>query len=409
MNRDVSFLIAAMGAIVLGVALPVIAQPDPSVPADATDAPAGIAAPTASGGEMVCHWGPIWYIRGRSSYDDVTMVKGGADGSAVLMIQRVDEQHLAPGPAAPDRSIWVLVEGNYLYLGTTDSDAHFITNKPGWAAFSYRPGVIKKTPFPVNHQELSEHLRNIYKWTQWTSRPILHAPFLTGEGWTAVSVDPQNPAAKVKAASYSEAVTLLTDMNLTLNATGPDTGFVAAQSPPPGTRLRKGTSVHLKFVDPMKAPAPRVPPPGDTPASAIEVASNGGTETGAITLDHSDAQPRQSCGSDNQRDIFWRLPVAARGAQVSVEQTNLSPLAFFAWHEAQVGDPPQPSGLLQPIGCDGAVDCCDTGPKAHLVFRCPETGFAYIMVEPRYGGQVAVEFEISWRPADEEPAAPAEP
>jgi len=167
--------------------------------------------------------------------------------------------------------------------------------------------------------------------------------------------------------------------------------------------------VHLKFVDPMKAPAPRVPPPGDTPASAIEVASNGGTETGAITLDHSDAQPRQSCGSDNQRDIFWRLPVAARGAQVSVEQTNLSPLAFFAWHEAQVGDPPQPSGLLQPIGCDGAVDCCDTGPKAHLVFRCPETGFAYIMVEPRYGGQVAVEFEISWRPADEEPAAPAEP
>jgi len=407
MNPHVSLLHAAMGIVVLGVALPVVAQPAPSVPPEATDPPVGTAAPTASGSDVVCHWGPIWYIRGRSSYDDVTMIKGGADGSAVLMIQHADEEHLGSGSSAVDRSIWGLVEGRYLYMVTSDSDAHYVTDRPGWATFSYRPGIIKKKPFPVNHRELSERLRDIYKWTEWTPRPILHAPFLTGEGWPAVSLDPQNPTVEVKAASYSQVEEILTGMKLTLKATGPRTGFVSEQRPAPGTRLVKGAPVYVTFVDPIKAPFPSVRPQGDTPASAFEVTSNGGTETAEITLDHSDAQPGQSCGSDDQRDIFWRLPVAARGAQVSVEQTNLSRLAFFAWHEAEAGDPPQPSGVLRSIGCDGATDCCDEEPTAHLEFQCPETGFAYIMVEPLYGGQAAVQFKISWSPAEEKPAAQA--
>ncbi|MBN1513834.1 MAG: PASTA domain-containing protein [Phycisphaerae bacterium] len=409
MNPHVSLLRAAMSIVLLGVALPAFAQPASSVPAEATNPPVGTAAPAASGSVAVCHWGPIWYIRGRSSYDDVTMIKGGADGSAVLLIQHADEQHLCADPAATDRSIWVLVEGRYLYLGTSDSDAHYITDRPGWATFSHRPGVIDSKPFPVNHRELSEHLRDIYERTEWTARPILHVPFLTGEGWPAVSLDPQDPTVEVKAASYSQVKEILTDMNLTLKATGPRTGFVTAQQPAPGTRLVKGAPVYVTFADAAKAPSPIARPQGDTPASAIEVASNGGTETAEITLDHSDAQSGQSCGSDRRRDIFWRLPVAARGRQVSIEQTDHSPVTFFAWHQAETGNPPTPSGILQSIGCDGAEDCCNTGPKAHLEFRCPETGFAYVMVEPVYGGQAEVQFKISWVPAEEETAASAKP
>jgi hypothetical protein len=369
-----------------------------------TDAGTSTAEPADT---VVARWGPIWYIRGRTVYDDVTMVAGGAEGSAILLIQFDDDGRPQPEDVTRnDTSLWILVEGDYLYLRPMPGlPATFITGQPGQGTTSRRYGVFTGTPTEIDKFKMSELLRGVYARTELNPQPILHVPFLIGKGWPGYNVKMGQATVTKAAAGIDAAKRLLADMDLKVQVVGGQTAdyYVVAQNPAPGTRLARGATVQLTTEAGMVMRKIVASPPGDTAnaPNVISAAANGDVQTAEINSQYSDALSGAGCAT-TRRDVFWQLPAEVRGKQVTVSQTVGATAAVVVsiWNRDEKDGAPHPSAPLEPVACAGSPDCCATWPGADLSYVGSSTGFDYIVVEGQLADTAHVEFRVEWTTAD---------
>ncbi len=276
------------------------------------------------------------YVSNQAVHDDETWVDGGADGSSLLMIRTGRNR---------DKTTWVLLSGNYLFLRVPGEPPEEITSKPGWGVTSYNGGWGK--PFEVNHQRLSMQLQKLAK-----AHGVLHVPFLTGKGWPELSL-----ADTRRGARASRARRLLQRMRLNMFTVGtppPGDARVVEQSPAGGTPVSPGTTVFVR----LEASTPSGVA-GDTRSTAIVVSSLSAAEGEERGLDpvlltdeytNEGANPNPSC-KGNGVDVFWRLPKDAsktRNITVRLDDQSASRLTLSAWKDDGTGTLVQCTSLRPP-------------------------------------------------------------
>lgn len=307
--------------------------------------------------ELLIRFRNVTYVSNRAVHDEETWVDGGADGSSLLMVRTGRNR---------DKTTWVLLHGNHLFLRVPGEPPVEITSKPGWGVTSYNGGWGKSRE--VNQRRLSMRLQKLAK-----AHGVLHVPFLTGKGWPKLNGtdDPLRYGA-----SASRARSLLQRMRLnmlTVDTPPPGDARVVEQSPAGGTPVSLGTTVLVR----LEASTTSDELVGDKRSEAIDVPSLSAEEgeeedlaSVLLTEDYTNegANPRPSCGF-NKLDIFWKLAPGTTERDITVRLADQSgpPLTLSAWKKKIDGTLEQCESL-RPVTPKSPTTSCNSSPRPEISY-----------------------------------------
>jgi len=288
--------------------------------------------------------GPLWYLRGDSVYDTISMVEGGVEGSAALLLQGVGE---------PDafESDWFFVEGERMFFIWDPLEGP----QGAGMQISEKGRTTRDLPDQVaiewaNRKILSGYLADVYLAKKGQPEESRHMPFLTGNGWAS-------PGAKKEDALYLlQNLLNLTNVNVKEDAGGSGSVWrVNSQDPAggvlipdPATKVMihviqtDGKSVPLSFAGQTVG--------GDTPSDAPVVTLSRKTpvrlllDIGTASSDFRDVpspdDPKEELSSD-AKDSFWEIKIADEEGPRIVTLRSVLPyprVALGAWTRSPAGD-----------------------------------------------------------------------
>ncbi len=303
-------------------------------------------------------WGVLWYLRNTAEIDDLTLVYGGTEGSACLVMRDYPNQ----------KSHWVFVHGTKMYLctgptmpqeKTTTVRGRFITSEQGFQFSAEKEG---------DRRDLSFALADIHNYEQEaaTGYQIRHTPFLKGKGWV------------LQAASRQEAERVCAAMGLTLvvPSGGPQVGRVVTQVPQEGDPIEGATPATVTVTLDGSTVAAPIPVPGGGWASPVLIVDDDGDgvvmKAAEMTPYHSNALT-STINTGTRADLFFKLPAAAEGKLVTVTQwKRFDRLVLSAWQLQ--------SGTLAPIPWMGAPQAAVVGHTPELKFVAPASD-TFVMAE----------------------------
>ena len=273
----------------------------------------------------------IIYIYGHPQYDSLTWVAGGAQGSALFLMQ---------DPQAGE-STWVLISGQSMYLRVPGEDPETVTDKQGYAVTSEQYGDWGSSDFQYDQRELTDYLLLAYEETD-----ILHTPCLTGNGWSAI------PGGGY-GATRDEAEDILEDFGLEIRIVGEkETGYVVSQTPIGGVPVASHATIDIELDgSEISSAMASTQAKGNDPQHAIELQGDSDELIAYIRLEegHTDAHQLTDCGG-NGRDVFWKLPSTWADAKVRVTRVGMQGrIAIAAWKDT---DATAGGVTLEGLGCN---------------------------------------------------------
>jgi len=300
--------------------------------------------------------GPLWYLRSTGGYDGVTMIEGGAEGSAVIFLQ----------DSVARTTDWFFVEGNKLYFIKPDSPTKIYSSaNVGDKVTTTYPSTIG-SPSEANQKRLTGYLVDLYRETKGTGQQVLHVPFLVGSGWDSLE------------ATKEDAVYVLGLLDLTVRTQGEATGRVYKQSPAAGTILNRGDSVTIYIHTDSSTPPPTVNGSvrgQDTPEAASTVTLSAAALS-KIFLDigaaHTSARDiTGQCATTGVKDNFWKLTLANPSGPQTVRIQRAGPvyseIVLAAWRRDPTG------------GWAQLASGCGLSPT--LEFAFPSSGDCFLQAE----------------------------
>ncbi|MFQ5491324.1 MAG: hypothetical protein ACE5GE_11435 [Phycisphaerae bacterium] len=318
-------------------------------------------------------WGGLVYVSGHEAYDDVTSVDGGAEGSALLMIQR----------PSIGKTEWIFLHGESMYLRIRGLDKVAITDIPGMRIRSRRYYEWDAAPTPSNRRRLNSNLIKLYRKSK-----ILHTPFLTGQAWQGFPPGQQS-------ASRDEAERVLAAMNLSLQVLPTDDpngqrGYVIEQHPAGGVPVNPGSIVWVK-LDGTVIQAPSFV--GDTPPTATELPpwQNGQTDiTTEVTSEYVNQGNYTSCGGPDGIDVFWKLPDLPDDKSIRVQRLGSYERVELTVLEAPKGQPENATPLSN---CN---ECCQFGVRPQIRFEAQAAKDYFVVIEVLNPDDTWIELEVEW-------------